>query len=96
MVLALADTVTTAPITRMMTRACRRYHPRDAVHALVEPGGDFTAKVGHRLRARVAQSTQRWSEHRIVADPVDQRSRRVLSGHNRLPVLVVCQQVHEH
>ena len=31
------------------------------------------AKVGHRLRARVAERTQRRSEHRIVADPVDQR-----------------------
>ena len=27
MVLALAETATTAPITKMMTYACRRYHP---------------------------------------------------------------------
>ena len=54
------------------------------------------AKVGHRLRTRVAQCAESRPEHRIVADRVDQRGRLVLPGRNGLAVLVVCQRVNEH
>ena len=72
---------------------------RDAVHAFVEPNGDFTAKVGHRLRARVAQGPEgslspwsrpvkyrRFPKHRIKPhNPVKQSFHHVRSSLHARP-----------